>query len=70
MARIVKSKRMYHLITVSDDRMSGGQAIVVGKGRRAYLWVGGKNFVWTFTGTQTLRRLALAILDATGGRTP
>lgn len=52
---------------------SGQDLIVIGKGRRAYLWVGptagnilgARNTVYTFSGTKTLRAFARAILAAT-----
>ena len=43
-------------------------AEIVGRGRRAYLWMGGDkgSALFTISGPKTLRRFAKAILEAVG----
>ena len=73
MARIRKTKKSYHRLTVEGDRKTG-ELILVRGGRYAYLWVGdgrdenptNPRACVTFCGSLTLRKLAYAILAEVG----
>ena len=67
MARIVKPQDKAHAKRVRCDQ-NNGEMLLVGRGVRAYLWVGrdtGAEHVTTYSGRKTLREFAQAILDAT-----
>lgn len=63
MARIIKPEEKWHQLRVRSDR-NNGELLLVGTGRNAYLWAGcdGNGAVVIFTGQQTLRKIAKAIL--------
>ncbi len=63
MSKFVKPQSDEHIATLRSDG-NLGELIVVSSGRRAYLWAGsddGHDCV-TFSGQQTLRKLARIIL--------
>ena len=68
MARIVKPKDAAHNKRMRCDR-NDGEMLLVGRGRNAYLWVGGDAGrvapVTTYSGRVALRKFARAILAVT-----
>ena len=66
MARVVKNKEPHHVLTIKDD--NGLEVVLVGHGRRTYLWADGNHnrLVNTVSGVKTLRALARAILNEVG----
>ena len=64
-ARFVKPKRDYHTVRLRGDS-NNGEILLIGTGRKAYLWAGvdGNYEPLTFSGQQTLRKFAKAILRA------
>lgn len=62
MARALKPQSSHHKICIRED-FNAGEIILVSGRRRAYLWVGQINgAIYVFSGPQTLRSLAKAIL--------
>lgn len=64
MSRVTNSEKG-HVITLAGD-MNRGELLLVKGGRNAYLWVGDRDVVITFSGPSTLRKLATAILNEVG----
>ena len=64
MSKFVKPQQKYHAVRLRSDG-NQGELLLVGKGRNAYLWAGtdGNYVPVTFSGQQTLRKLAKAILE-------
>jgi len=64
MAKYAKPKFEYHKLRLRSDS-NHGELLLVGNGRNAYLWAGvdGNYEPVTFTGQQTLRKLAKTILE-------
>lgn len=64
MSRVVKPKHTHHVIRIRCD-IDNGELLLVGSGRNAYLWAGldGNYDPVTFSGQQTLRKLANTILQ-------
>jgi len=64
-AKFVKPERAYHTVRLRGDS-NKGEILLVGTGRKAYLWAGvdGTNEPLTFSGQQTIRKFAKAILSA------
>ena len=61
MARIVKNRQEWHKVTMKEGEKS---IVLVGTGRRAYLWVGSPvDFYQTFRGQKTLIKFAEKILE-------
>ena len=63
MSKFVKPIHDYHELRLRSDN-NEGELLLVGKGRTAYLWAGvdGNFTPVTFSGQQTLRKLAKHIL--------
>lgn len=65
-SRVVKPKEKHHVFQIRSDH--GDDVILVGSGKRAYLWAGAKpqHGCTTVSGPATLRALAKAILKEVG----
>lgn len=65
---IVRNKDPWHRLTIHDE----GELILVGTGRRAYLWAGPRDRQddgpYTFSGPVALRKLAYEILRTVPAR--
>lgn len=63
MARFKDPEASHHLARLRSDG-DDGELLIVGKGKQAYLWIGRDvgNECVTFSGQQTLRKLARLVL--------
>lgn len=63
MSKFVKPEYEHHALRLRSDSDTG-ELLLVGKGRNAYLWAAldGNSMPVTFSGQQTLRKLAKHIL--------
>jgi hypothetical protein len=76
MARQRKPEYKHHIFRMIQPGRKfwkEAQCVLIGPGTNTYLWVGPSDEsdgsgIFTFSGPKTLRALAFAILDATGGR--
>lgn len=64
MSKLVKPEFDRHKLRLRSDK-NHGELLLVGSGRNAYLWAGvdGNYEPVTFSGQQTLRKLAKKILE-------
>ena len=65
--KILANVKKWDRITIQGDQSDEDRIVLVAGGKRAYLWITGKDrCVVTLSGPATLRALARAILDEVG----